>query len=242
MAQLPVQPKPGGTNTAFVVALCAFVITFAIALQLVFGLISISYVRSQDEASAASAALPTPAAPAAAPANTEPTISERVNNNLGGLLSRGGASFVLFIIVFIIALIALRFVRDDASGQGLGEFMGWGYIALATLLWMGGLWRFSSAATLGISEYLAYLVVGILMVVCGMTLAISIKRARMCRRFAIPLAIVAGLQVVLMLFRPGLRLDYAFALHIGFIILLIMMILMLIYASAIINALDEPQK
>ena len=242
MAQLPVQPKPSGTNTAFVVALCAFVITFAIALQLVFGLISISYVRSQDDASAASAAPPAPTTDISPPTNTEPTISERVNNNLGGLISRGGASFVLFIVVFIIALIALRFVRDDASGQGLGEFMGWGYIVLATALWIGGLWRFSSAATLGFGEYLAYLVVGILMVICAMTLAISIKRAPMCRRFAIPLAIVAGLQVVLMLFRPGLRLDYAFALHMGFIIILIIMILILLYASAIINALDEPQK
>lgn len=229
----PAQPQPQAdrSNVVFWLAFFTFVINLGIAFQLVFGLIGVSYLRSQAEAQAlAPAAPPAPAA--------DPTISERVLSNLSGVVSRGLATLVLFFIVFAIALIALRFVKDG-RGIGLAQWMGWGYIVLATLLWLAALWRFSSAIELAITEYLAYLGIGILMVLCAVLLALAVRQGRNCRRFAIPLAVIACLQVLFILFRAGLRLDAQFALGVLFFFVIVVVVLLLLYASAIINALGD---
>jgi hypothetical protein len=232
----PPQPQAGSSNAVFWLAFFTFVINLGIAIQLVFGLVSISYLRSQAEAqppAPASAAAPLPAAP------TEPSLSERVLNNMSGVVSRGLATLVLFFIVFAIALIALRFV-PNGRGQSLGQWMGWGYIVLASLLWLAALWRFGYA-DLALSEYMAYLGLGVLMVLCAVVLALSVRQARMCRRFAIPLAVIACMQVLLILFRAGLRLDVQFGLSVFFFFVIVAVVLVLLYASAIISALGEPQ-
>ncbi len=232
----PAQPQPqtNSSGAVFWLAFFTFVINLGIAIQLVFGLISISYLRAQAEVQS-----PAPAS-TSAPAPTtsaEPTISDRVLSNMSGVVSRGLATLVLFFIVFAIALIALRFV-PNGRGQSLGQWMGWGYIVLASLLWLAALWRFGYA-DLGLSEYGAYLGLGVLMVLCAVVLALSVRQARMCRRFAIPLAVIACLQVLLILFRAGLRLDVQFGLSVLFFFVIVAVVLVLLYASAIIRALGD---
>jgi hypothetical protein len=232
----PAQPQPqtGSSNAVFWLAFFTFVINLGIAIQLVFGLISISYLRSQAQAQPSA-----PASTAAPPptASAEPTISERVLSNISGVVSRGLATLVLFFIVFAIALIALRFV-PNGRGQSLGQWMGWGYTVLASLLWLAALWRFGYA-DLALSEYMAYLGLGVLMVLCAVVLALSVRQARMCRRFAIPLAVIGGLQVLLILFRAGLRIDVQFGLSVLFFFVIVAVVLVLLYASAIIGALGD---
>jgi uncharacterized membrane protein len=70
-------------------------------------------------------------------------------------------------------------------------------------------------------------------------LALSVRQASMCRRFAIPLAVIGCAQVVLMLFRAGLRFDAQFLLGVLFFIVIVGVVLLLLYASAIIGALGE---
>ena len=229
----PPQPQDNRSNAVFWLAFFTFVINLGIAFQLVFGLIGVSYLRSQAEAQALAPATAT--APASA---ADPTISERVLSNLSGVVSRGLATLVLFFIVFAIAVIALRFVKDR-RGEGLAQWMGWGYIVLATLLWLAALWRFSSAINLAFTEYLAYLGIGMLMVLCAVVLALAVRQGRNCRRFAIPLAVIACLQVLFILFRAGLRLDAQFALGVLFFFVIVVVVLVLLYASVIINALGD---
>ncbi|NJM41810.1 MAG: hypothetical protein HC853_14130 [Anaerolineae bacterium] len=179
MAYSPQQPQTqtGSTNATFWLAVFAFVINLGIAIQLVFGLISISVLRSRVEAQ------PPPAVNAPAPEapntpNANESLTDRVLNNMSGVVSRGLATFVLFVIVFVLAIIVLRFV-PNGSGQSLAQWMGWAYIVLATGLWLAALWRFSSAADLALTEYLAYLGIGVLMIVCALVLSIVVRQSRM---------------------------------------------------------------
>jgi hypothetical protein len=236
----PAQPQPQTENSGavFWLAVFTFVINLAIAIQLVFGLISVSYLRSQAEAqSLAPASTTTPPPTTSTQPPVEPSISERVLADLSGVVSRGLATLVLFFIVFAIALVALRFV-PNGRGQVLAQWMGWGYIFLASVLWLAALWRFGYVG-LGFAEYGAYLGIGVLMVLCAVVLALAVRQSRMCRRFAIPLAVIACLQVLLILFRAGLRLDVQFGLSVFFFFVIVVVVLVLLYASAIIGALGD---
>jgi hypothetical protein len=236
MAPTPPQhTSAGSSNAVFWLAFFTFVINLGIAIQLVFGLISISVLRAQAEAQPTLP--PNPSAPPPT-TTTDPSIADRVLNNMSGVVSRGLATLVLFLIVFVIALVALRFVQNG-RGQALAQWMGWGYMVLASALWAAALWRFSSAADLALTEYAAYLGIGLLMVLSAVVLALSVRQASMCRRFAIPLAVIGCAQVVLMLFRAGLRFDAQFLLGVLFFIVIVGVVLLLLYASAIIGALGE---
>jgi hypothetical protein len=238
MAYTPQQPQTqsGSTNATFWLAVFAFVINLGIAIQLVFGLISISVLRSRVEVQPQ----PVPVVESApqAPSNTEGGLTDRILNNMSGVVSRGLATFVLFVIVFVLAIIVLRFV-PNGSGQSLAQWMGWAYIVLATMLWLAALWRFSTAVDLALTEYLAYLGIGVLMILCALVLALVVRQGRMPRRFAIPLAVIGCLQVLVMLFRTGLRFDSSFLLGVFFFAVIVGAVLVLFYASAIIGALGE---
>ena len=239
----PAQPRqPAGMGIW--IGIMATILALGIAVTLSVGLLALSYAR----ATAPVLATTSETAPTAPTTNTpslgataEPSVTQRLRDNPSGALSRGAAFLLMLLLVFVVGQLGLRFT-DHPAVLGVGIACGWGFAILAALLGIGGALRFTLTSDTSILEYVSYVALIVLNLIMAAMLAAVGRLPSVCRGFAMLMAIVAGAHLLLTLFGSGLRFDLHFLGNFVYLLILVIAVGGLLYATGLIAQLFPQTK